>query len=110
MIKRRGYRIELGEIESCLYRHPAVKESAAIALTPESGVQIVAYLSVAKENAPSIIELKRFCAEHLPSYMNPDRFVLVDLLPRTSTNKTDYQALTRGVAKPTPSAHMATAP
>lgn len=110
MIKRRGYRIELGEIESCLYRHPAVKESAAIALTAESGVQIVAYLSVAKENTPSIIELKRFCAEHLPSYMNPDRFVLVDLLPRTSTNKTDYLALTRGFAKPTPSAHMATAP
>jgi amino acid adenylation domain-containing protein len=109
MIKRRGYRIELGEIESCLYRHPAVKESAAIAVVAESGVQIVAYLSVAKENTPSIIELKRFCGEHLPSYMNPDRFVLVDFFPRTSTNKTDYQTLTRGFATLTPSAHVATA-
>ena len=32
MVKRRGYRVELGEIEAGLYRHPAVKEAAVIAL------------------------------------------------------------------------------
>jgi acyl-CoA synthetase (AMP-forming)/AMP-acid ligase II len=43
---------------------------------------------------PSIIELKTFAAAHLPAYMVPDAFVFVDALPRTSTDKVDYQRLT----------------
>ena len=43
--------------------------------------------------APSIIELKTFCAQALPAYMSPDAFVVLDALPRTSTDKVDYQAL-----------------
>ncbi len=92
MVKRRGYRIELGEIEVALYRHPAVREAAVIARTQEDGVAIWAYLS-ANGEAPSIIELKQFCAKNLLSYMSPDRFVVIDALPRTSTDKVDYQAL-----------------
>ena len=34
-----------------------------------------------------------FCGRALPAYMNPDAFVVVDALPRTSTNKVDYQSL-----------------
>src|SRR5262249_41662581 len=37
MVKRRGYRVELGEIEAALYRHPAVREAAAIALPDGEG-------------------------------------------------------------------------
>jgi acyl-coenzyme A synthetase/AMP-(fatty) acid ligase len=36
MVKRRGYRVELGEIEAALYRHPAILEAAAIALSGRS--------------------------------------------------------------------------
>jgi hypothetical protein len=39
------------------------------------------------------IELKRFCAENLLAYMIPDRFVVLAGLPKTSTDKMDYQAL-----------------
>ena len=38
-------------------------------------------------------EMKRFCAENLPIYMLPDRFSWHDALPKTSTNKVDYQRL-----------------
>lgn len=94
MVKRRGYRIELGEIESCLYRHPAVAEAAAVAVShPQSGARIVCYLAAPER--PSIIEMKTFCNRHLPAYMNPDVFVFAEALPRTSTNKVDYQALIR---------------
>jgi acyl-coenzyme A synthetase/AMP-(fatty) acid ligase len=65
MVKRHGYRIELGEIESCLYRHPAVAEAAVIA------------------------------EQHPETGRNPDVFVFVSQLPRTSTNKVDYPALAR---------------
>jgi amino acid adenylation domain-containing protein len=95
MVKRRGYRVELGEIEAGLYRHPGVKEAAVIAFADaDAGVQITAFLA-AQDAAkrPSLIEMKRFCAEHLPLYMLPDRFVWQPALPKTSTDKVDYQRL-----------------
>jgi amino acid adenylation domain-containing protein len=99
MVKRRGYRIELNEIESCLYRHPAIKGAAVVSMpNAESGVRIVSYLATAGNSRPSIVEMKSFCNDHLPSYMNPDVFVFVDSLPRTSTNKVDYQSLIRAFA------------
>ncbi len=94
MVKRRGYRVELGEIEAGLYRHPRIKEAAVVA-TPneESGVSITAFLSAREGQRPSLIEMKRFCSEHLPLYMIPDRFSWLDELPKTSTDKVDYQRL-----------------
>ena len=44
---------------------------------------------------PSIIAMKTFCAGNLPGYMSPDRFIFHDRLPRTSTDKVDYQTLRR---------------
>ncbi|MEZ4588651.1 MAG: hypothetical protein R2909_19920 [Gemmatimonadales bacterium] len=94
MVKRRGYRIELGEIEAKLAGHDGVREAAAVAAGDHgSGVRIVAFLAAGSGGRPSIIELKRFCAERLPKYMVPDTFRFVDALPRTSTDKIDYQAL-----------------
>ena len=56
-------------------------------------MRIVACLSCHDEVNPSVIELKTFCASHLPVYMSPDRFLFLPRLPRTSTNKVDYQTL-----------------
>lgn len=94
MVKKRGYRIELGEIEAALYRHPAIKEAAAVALADEeSGIRIKAFLSCHDGKRPSLINLKRFCAENLPLYMVPDLFSFEPSLPHTSTGKIDYQTL-----------------
>lgn len=94
MVKRRGYRIELGEIESALYRHASIKEAAAISVPDaEGGVLIQAFVACQAGKRPSIIELKKFCSENLPQYMIPDRFSFHDSLPKTSTDKMDYQRL-----------------
>jgi amino acid adenylation domain-containing protein len=94
MVKRRGYRIELGEIEKALYQHPALEEVGVVSVGSETGVRIVAYLSARRaDSRPSIIELKTFCARHLPSYMSPDVFQFLDGLPRTSTDKVNYPQL-----------------
>jgi len=96
MVKRRGYRIELGDIESGLYRHPQVREAAALALPdPDSGVKIVAYIAIGGDDPPSVIAFKGFCHDVLPAYMIPDVFQFREALPRTSTNKLDYQTLLR---------------
>ena len=94
MVKRRGYRVELGEIEAGLYGHPKVKEAAVVAFADEqAGVSITAFLSSHEAKRPSLIEIKRFCAENLPLYMIPDQFTWFDSLPKTSTDKIDYQRL-----------------
>jgi len=95
MVKRRGYRVELGEIEAALSRHPSIRESAVIAVEEgAAGLKVRAYFSARNGARPSIIALKQFCSEHLPRYMIPDTFGLLDSLPRTSTDKIDYQRLT----------------
>jgi amino acid adenylation domain-containing protein len=94
MVKRRGYRIELGEIEAGLYQHPLISEAAAVASTePGGGVRITAYVSCRQGQALSAIELKRYCASVMPTYMVPDAFRQLDALPKTSTDKVDYQQL-----------------
>ena len=94
MVKRRGYRVELGEIEAGLATHPLAKEVAVVALPDkDAGVRIRAFLSIKDGLRPSIIELKAFSMEKLPKYMVPDVFTFLDALPRTSTDKIDYQTL-----------------
>lgn len=96
MVKRRGYRIELAEIERGLYKNERIREAAVVAVPDAAaGVRIIAHLAPEGSDRPSIIELKAFCNRNLPSYMSPDVFVFVDALPRTSTNKIDYQRLTQ---------------
>lgn len=94
MVKRRGYRVELGEIEAGLATHPAAREIAVVALPDkDGGVRIKAFLAVNGGRKPSIVELKQFSVDKLPRYMVPDQFVFLEALPRTSTDKIDYQTL-----------------
>jgi amino acid adenylation domain-containing protein len=93
MVKKRGYRIELGEIEVALYRHPAIKEAAVLAFPDDDGVPIKAFTSTRDGSKLSTIELKKFCSENLPLYMVPDLFCSLESLPKTSTDKIDYQKL-----------------
>jgi amino acid adenylation domain-containing protein len=93
MIKKRGYRVELGEIEVALYRHPAIKEAAVLAFPDIDGVPVKAFTSTRDGSKLSIIELKKFCSENLPLYMVPDLFCSLESLPKTSTDKIDYQKL-----------------
>ncbi len=99
MVKRHGYRIELAEVEAALAAHPEVAGSGSVAVLDESaGVRIVSFVTLKGAQAPSVIELKTFCAGVLPAWMIPDQFIVVASLPQTSTGKTDYQALAAQVA------------
>jgi amino acid adenylation domain-containing protein len=94
MVKRRGYRVELGEIEAALARHPDIREVAVVSgPDKDSGVKIAAFVSCREGRALTIVALKKASSQALPPYMIPDVFVVVDALPRTSTNKVDLQAL-----------------
>lgn len=93
MVKRRGYRIELGEIETILHTHPGVEAVAALSHRDANGeLRIVACIGCAGEQ-PGTIAMKTWCAEAMPVYMIPDRFLFLDSLPTTTTDKIDYQRL-----------------
>lgn len=86
MIKIRGLRVDLSEVEAVLLGHPAVAEAAAVGIPdPESGYRIRAAVTM---TGPHDLEgLERHCAEHLPSYMLPERILPVDAMPLTRTGK-----------------------
>ena len=94
MVKRRGNRVELNEVESGLYRHNGIQEAAVIAtVEAEGGNRIKAFIVMKDGVSGGLIPLKRFCAEHLPASMAPDDFAFLSALPKTSTDKVDYQRL-----------------
>ena len=92
-VKVRGHRIELGEVEAALARAPGVREGAvAVRGRGEAGARLVAYVA-ASAAACSHDALRRHLREHLPAYMVPALFVVLEALPRTPNGKVDRKAL-----------------
>jgi acyl-coenzyme A synthetase/AMP-(fatty) acid ligase len=77
-----------------LHKHPHVTEAAVIARSDSDGqLSVEAFLAWGAAEEPSILQLKKYCSGALPSYMVPDRFRFLPSLPKTSTDKIDYQKL-----------------
>ncbi|NAO25985.1 amino acid adenylation domain-containing protein [Pseudomonas syringae pv. dysoxyli] len=91
-VKIRGFRIELGEIEARLHAHPAVREVSVLALEG----QLAAYLVPTEpdQDQPTLREtLKSQLRAHLPDYMVPTHFIVLDSMPLTANGKLDRKAL-----------------
>jgi amino acid adenylation domain-containing protein len=97
-IKIRGFRIEPNEIVSVLNRHESILESAVVALaaacaTENNVRQLVAYIVPSNGARPSYSGLQQYLRSHLPDYMIPPVFVLMERLPLTPHGKIDRTAL-----------------
>ncbi|MFT5822329.1 MAG: amino acid adenylation domain-containing protein/FkbM family methyltransferase [Crocinitomix sp.] len=94
-VKIRGYRIELGEIEQVLSAYSAVE--AAIVVTvenQENEKELVAYFTANdSENVLSLVELRAYLEQNLPTPMIPAYFVALAEFPITTNGKIDKQAL-----------------
>jgi amino acid adenylation domain-containing protein len=92
-VKIRGFRIELGEIETILSQHPEIKANVVIVREDLPGdKRLVAYL-VTENRQFTNHQLREFLAAHLPTYMIPAAFAIVDALPLTVNGKVDRRAL-----------------
>jgi acyl carrier protein len=93
-VKIRGYRVEVEEIKGVLLEHVGVQEAAVVvqAATPEDK-RLVAYVVPAQASGLTPTALRDFLRSHLPTYMIPAAFVLLESLPLTPTGKVDRQAL-----------------
>ncbi|SFH12235.1 non-ribosomal peptide synthetase [Pseudomonas sp. NFACC45] len=100
-VKIRGLRIELGEIEARLAEHAQVRETVVIA---QDGAVLVGYVVPQRQALLSAEDdirhefeqaLKAHLSQHLPDYMVPQHWVLVERMPVSPNGKLERKALPR---------------
>jgi crotonobetaine/carnitine-CoA ligase len=98
-IRRRGENISAYEIERIVNQHPAVLESAAIAVPSELGEDDVKIVVVLKPGAAATHEaLIRFCAEHMAYFMVPRYVEFKAALPKNPSQRIEkYKLRAAGV-------------
>lgn len=91
-IKIRGNRIELGEVEGALLNHPEIKDAVVLCkdIIPQ-GKHLVAFL-VLKNNC-DINLFREYLKDHLPDFMIPSYFIVIDKIPVTQNGKIDKNNL-----------------
>ena len=90
-IKIRGLRIELGEIESKILSYPNIKKACVVKQTINNRDFISAYFTVNKRI--NISELRKYLSKHLPKYMIPSYFTVLDEFPYTPNGKINKKVL-----------------
>lgn len=93
MVKVRGNRIELGEIEAALSADPMVRDVTVLVAGSGLDARLHAVIVPEPGARPSLLRLKRRCAEQLPLYMVVDELHLVDAIPITANGKKDRAAV-----------------
>ena len=89
-ITLRGYRIEPGDIETLLRRHLGVSDALVMLKTVGEGEPLlVAYLI----GSVDLTALRAYAGAHLPDYMVPSAWVVMDEFPLTPNGKVDRRAL-----------------
>ncbi|MCP3166615.1 non-ribosomal peptide synthetase [Myxococcus qinghaiensis] len=92
-VKLRGHRIELDEIRARLLEHASVRAVELLVRGDGAARQLVAYLTLTSPDAVGEEALRQHLRQHLPLYMVPSAFVLLDAFPLTPNGKVDRQAL-----------------
>jgi O-succinylbenzoic acid--CoA ligase len=94
MINRGGYKVYSAEVESVLSLHPAVVESALIAVPDPVLGEKTRAIVVARDAACDADALRAHCTRHLADYKVPDFFVFrSEPLPRNANGKLVKRAL-----------------
>ncbi|MBI1386116.1 MAG: AMP-binding protein [Rhizobiales bacterium] len=87
-IKRSGENILPGEVEEIIHQHPDVEESAVLGKPNENGEQdVVAFVQPLDGRTISEDALRAFCEGRMARWMVPTTFIILDEMPRTTTDK-----------------------
>jgi amino acid adenylation domain-containing protein len=93
-VKLRGFRIELGEIEHVLRAQPGVRAAVVLLREDHPGhSRLVAYLVAVEGHQLAVPALRASLKQHLPEYMLPSAFVMLDALPLLANGKLNRHAL-----------------
>jgi carnitine-CoA ligase len=102
-IRRRGENISSFEVEKVFRVHPAVLESAAIAVKSSIGEdEVMVCLSLKSGERVTPEELISFCQENMAYFMVPRYLRFMDALPKTPTERVKkYELREEGVTSDT---------
>ena len=92
-VKIRGNRIELGEIESAILEDDYVKEAAVVAIGEDPQTKRLAAYLIPASPSFDLENLRGRLAEHLPEYMQPAAFTILESFPLTHNGKVNRRAL-----------------
>ncbi len=95
MIKTSGYRVEPAEVEQVLNLIENVASTAVMGIPdPAGGTRIAAALAGVDIDLRAV---KKHVNKHLPPYMRPSIYHLMDKMPVVSNGKTDYQCILKAI-------------
>jgi amino acid adenylation domain-containing protein len=91
-VKVGGHRVELAEIEHCAERLPSVQRAAVVHL-PDEGSRLVGFVT-ARDGAQGLEDqLHAHVEKHLPDYMVPQSWTVIEAIPLTANSKVDGKRL-----------------
>lgn len=96
IIIRGGENLSAKEIEDALHMHPAIREAAVVSMPHDRlGEGVCAYVIPAESGpVPPLAEMTEFLLDYgLARQKCPDRFEVVDVLPRTASGKVQKHVL-----------------
>ena len=97
-INRAGFKVQPAEIDALLESHPAVTEACAFGMADvASGEIVAAAIRVAPGQNVSAEVLARWCAARLRREAIPERWFMVDNLPRNDRGKINRDAVRRSL-------------
>jgi fatty-acyl-CoA synthase len=92
LVKSGGEWISSIELEGCLTEHPAVQDAAVVAVPdPKWLERPVAFITIS--GPVNDEDLRRHVEAVHPRFWVPDRFIVLDALPRTNIGKSDKRRL-----------------
>ena len=102
-IRRRGENISSYEVEKVINSHPAVRESAAVAVKSELGEdEVMVCLSCREGKQVTPFDLIAYCEEHMAYFMIPRYLRIMQELPKTPTQRVKkYELRDQGVTPDT---------
>jgi carnitine-CoA ligase len=102
-LRRRGENISSYEVENVINSHPAVLESAALAVKSELGEdEVMVCLTLKGGEKLAAAELIAYCEERMAYFMIPRYVRIMEKMPKTSTEKIQkYHLREQGVTADT---------
>jgi len=89
MVKIRGHRFDLGEAEAVLRNQAGVRDAFALYFE-KSGIHAAILANPSEVSAAALLHT---CANRLPVFARPSRFVFLEKFPTLPTGKVDRVAL-----------------
>jgi long-chain acyl-CoA synthetase len=94
MVNVGGYNVFPREIDELLFRHPKIREAAAVGVPdPRLGERIAAFVVLMPGEKMTEDEFFAYCAENLVKYKRPTTVAFVEALPKTGAGKINRRAL-----------------